>query len=78
MLLRYAFFDVEFLGPARFLRKGFRSIFLNNTFHVGIRQITQNLILYKMLVLYPRIVFINKRLSVVQELHVRCDSLKVF
>ena len=44
MQVKYDMFDVKFLVPVRFLRKGFHIYFLNHAFHVGVRQIGQKLI----------------------------------
>ena len=54
--------------------KGFLSnIVLNDAFHVGGRRIIQKLVLFQILDIYPRIVFINKGLSIFQKLRVQYD-----
>ena len=71
MLLRYAVFDVNFLVPTRFLMKIFRcNVFLNDAFHVGVRQRSQYLILHRILDIYLHISFMNKGMSIVQKMHV--------
>ena len=47
MLLRYDFFNMEFLGPTRFLKKIIHSNFLNHAYHVGVRKIKQKFIYIK-------------------------------
>ena len=45
MLLQYTVFDINFLFHAMFMMKVFCSdVFLNNAFHVGVRQRIQKLI----------------------------------
>ena len=44
MQVKYDRFDVKFLVPVRILKKGFHIYFLNHSFHVGVRQISQKLI----------------------------------
>ena len=51
--------------------------FLHDTFYVHVRQRIQKFILYQILNLYPHIIFIHKELSIVQKLHVWCDSLNM-
>ena len=57
--------------PANVLMKGFFcEKNLNDTFHVGVRQRTQKLILHKILNKYPYISIMNKGLSIVHIIHV--------
>ena len=61
MVLQFAVFDVNFLAPANFLMYRFCSnFFLNDEFHVGVRQRIQKLILHIILDIYPQIMFIKK------------------
>ena len=50
---------------------------LHDTFHVGVRQRIQKLILHQIRDLYPHICFINNGLQIYRKLYVQCDSLKV-
>ena len=65
---------LSFWFPPGFYEKISLRIFLHNSFHVGVMQITLNLILYKILDTQPHIKFINRGLSIVQKLNVKCDS----
>ena len=49
-------------------------LFFHDTSHVGVRQRSPKLFLHTILVVYPRINFINKGLSIVQKLDVRYGS----
>ena len=69
MLARYSVFDVKFSIPASFLMKRFRRIFKNNAFHVGVRKRSHNLILYQIFDIFPRIIFMNIGMYIVQKLH---------
>ena len=51
--------------------KGF--FLFHDAFHVGVRQRIPQLILHTILVVYPRICFMNKGLSIVQKVDMKCD-----
>ena len=79
MRVQYAVSDVKVLVTASFLMKVFHSNdFLNNAFHVSVRQRVRKSVLYQILDIYPHISFMNKGLSVVQKLHMKYDYVKVF
>ena len=66
-----------FRFPASFWLKDFAaSYFIHDSFHFGVRQRIQKLILHQILNIYPRIKYINKGILIVQKLHVQYDALK--
>ena len=59
------------------MKEFFSKVFLHDASNFDVRKISHKIILHYILDTYPRISFINKGLSIVQILHVRCDKLKV-
>ena len=61
MLVQYAIFDVNVLVPARFLMKvSCRYYFSNYDFRVGIRKISQQLILFQIIDIDPHFSYMKK------------------
>ena len=56
---------------------GFDERFSLQKKHLGVRQIIPKLILHKILDVLPHIHFMDKGLSIVQKIHVRCDAYLV-
>ena len=63
-------------SPQVFDKRVLLRFFKHDKFHFGVRHRSQNMILHRIINAYPRINFINKGLSIIQKLHVQCDSLK--
>ena len=52
--------------------------FKHDSFRFGVRQRIQKMILHQILDVYPHISFIDKGMTIVHKMHMRCDSLNFF